>query len=189
MILSNGSLGQAKNQFGIELGFGVLPLHAPIRISYFPIERLEIKIGLDGNSTVTLGRNLSIGYQFVRFKKNKNTLIAGLSFDSTSKGVHSWNESGKRGTYSIPQNLYLIPSIGFRLLGVNNTKNKIFKALGITLNVEYKIPLQFQPVTYRNGDFSSTHEIAINNAINHGFRFSLKVGWWLGSKSNNALIE
>lgn len=181
LVYSSNSFGQQENMFGIETGLKFPNFALELRFKYLVKQKLELNLGLDGNSIVSLGRNIGINYEVVGFAKEKGTVFAGVMYDNTSKGIHSYfdENSGLQGSFSIPSINYINPILGVRILSDDNGTSP-FKGIAFSLISSYKIPIRLEKVTLRNGDYSAVVEERVNNFIGRGLNVSLRVGWYFG---------
>ncbi|MCC7452675.1 MAG: hypothetical protein IT222_00805 [Crocinitomix sp.] len=184
IVIANQSLSQGKGSFGVGFGFLVPHLAAELRFSYLITNRLEVNLGLDGNAIRTLGRLGGVKYQFYQSKKSNKSLFFGCEFDNSSKGVYSVHDelTGNSGAYSIPNNEYFTPQIGFRSFGqftrFDDAILKIGNGGSIEIIASYRIPINYRSPYFRNGYFTDDGLNAVSRFVNGGFNVSVRFGLW-----------
>ncbi|MCC7454622.1 MAG: hypothetical protein IT222_10680, partial [Crocinitomix sp.] len=175
------SLTQSPKNFGIWTGLTFPNLAVNFRLDYTFTEKISANIGLDGNAISTLGRLIGLKYKIYKFPKNGSSLILGADYDFTTSGISSITdeEANKTGVYTIPKNSYIIPNLGFTIFDRNKGEG-ILNGLSIALQFDYKIPISYNKVVHRSGEYSVTSEQAITRFANGGPNFSVRIGLWLG---------
>lgn len=184
LIWCNFSVGQERYTLGVETGIQFPHLAVPFRFQYLVTDRLEIGMGLDVNSVRTIGRNIGLRYHFYRFPDLNGSFLAGLEYDNTTSGIYSfyYEQTNLDGTITIPRNQYVTPILGFRAFGKNNNKYNCYKGISYSILLSYKIPISYDEVFYRSGDVSLLAEENLTRFTDGGLNFSLRIGWWIGSK-------
>lgn len=180
------SIGQNKNEFSINTGLRLPHLAVVLKFNYAITNKLELSAGLDANAINTLGRTIGLQFNYFTFSDKETMLFGGLDYDNTSPGIYNYHDENSplSGSATIPNNSYIIPYLGIRFYGGGNTKTTVKKGVSISFRASYKVPLNYQPLTYRSGDLSQSLMDIGTKFSDGGLNFELRVGLWLGKKQN-----